>query len=384
MWLPPNTFIKVNVTDSSGNQIPGYPVDQVSVSQLLTLFGGVDTGAANSYLVNFTASFTSLTNGIVLYFVPANSNTGGSTLNVNGLGVINITNLNGSALAAGQLVAGQMAEVIYYAGAWILLAAPVASYGVALGTFGPQSSPFASAATTDLGANASSHVAQVTGNATITSFGGSASLLAPIYSVTLTGSPVLTYNATSLILPGSANIQGAPGDWFLAQYRGGSNWTVLTYQSANVSNDSYLSTAFTTTVTAQAATGLSITLNQIGTYSVKVLAVTYSTGGTSDGLSLQFGGTSTWTGLVPVAGGATFTVATGGPTVTAGAAGTSASPATFASIASSGISNTYTFTAEGVITVSVAGTLTVTAGQTSGPANTSVLGIGSYMIVRRL
>ena len=316
------------------------------------------------------------------FFVPANSNTGASTLNVNGLGVIPITNLNGSALAAGQLVANQLAQVVYYAGAWILVANPVASYGVALGTFGPQQG-VASASTTDLGLYCPSHVAQIGGTTTITSFGSSASILAPIYSITFSGSLQLTYNATSFILPGSANIQTQAGDWCLAQFRGGSLWTILSYQSANVTNDSYLTSAFTTIVTAQAATGLSVTLNQIGTYSIRVFVFGYAVTGTSDGIALQFGGTSTWAQASSAAGNTPF-VGSGTATVTSGAPGTSASPTTFASVATLGIAACDSILSEGIISVSVAGTLTVTAGQTSGPANTSALGIGSYMIVRRL
>ena len=70
VWLLGNVFYKFALTDSAGNNIPGYPVDNISISQLLTLFGGVDTGTANNYLVNFTASFTALANGIVLFFCP--------------------------------------------------------------------------------------------------------------------------------------------------------------------------------------------------------------------------------------------------------------------------------------------------------------------------
>lgn len=382
IWILPNVSLKINVTDSSGNQIPGYPVDQVTVAQLITLWAGTDTGSVNSYILNFTANFTSLTNGIVLFWVPANSNTGTSNLNVNGLGVIPITNLNGSNLAAGQLVANQLAQVVYYGGNWILIANPVASYGVALGTFGPQDG-VASATTTDLGLYAPSHVAQIGGTTTITSFGSSASILAPIYTMTFSGSLTLTYNSLSLILPGSANIQTQPGDWCLAQFLGGSNWKVLTYQSANVTNDSYLTSAFTTIVTTYAATGLSVTLNQIGTYQVRIFGYGYATGGTSDGIALQFGGTSTWTGETSAAGQAPF-VGSGTATVTSGGAGTSASPTTFASVASLGVAANDSFVTEGILSVTVAGTLLVNAAQVSGPANTSALGIGTYMIVRRL
>src|SRR5277367_1323206 len=34
MWIPVNTAIKINVTDSAGNQIPGWPQDQIQNTQL--------------------------------------------------------------------------------------------------------------------------------------------------------------------------------------------------------------------------------------------------------------------------------------------------------------------------------------------------------------
>lgn len=121
VWVPPNVAYKFNLTDSSGNQIPGFPIDNVVSSQLVTLFGGVDTGSANAYAINFTASFSTLTNGIVIYWIPSHDNTGGSTINVNGLGPISITHSDSSALLAEDLTASTPAAILYYNGVWILL-----------------------------------------------------------------------------------------------------------------------------------------------------------------------------------------------------------------------------------------------------------------------
>lgn len=121
VWVPPNVAYKFNLTDSAGNQIPGFPIDNVVSSQLVTLFGGVDTGSANAYAINFTASFSTLTNGIVIYWIPSHDNTGGSTINVNGLGAISITHSDSSALLPEDLTASTPAAIMYYNGVWILL-----------------------------------------------------------------------------------------------------------------------------------------------------------------------------------------------------------------------------------------------------------------------
>jgi len=225
IWLLPNVAYKFVVNDSLGNTIS--TTDQITVSQLLTLFAGVDTGIANNYIVNFIASFSALANGIVLYFVPANNNTGASTLNVNGLGVIPIINVDGSALGANQITAGQMVEVVYYNGNWQLITISAFS-GSTIGTFGI-STTIPSASTTDLG-SATAHVVLVTGTTTITSFGSSASLSAPIYMVRFSGALTLTAGV-ALILPGAANIPVQAGDSLIAQYLGSGNWTVLSFQA---------------------------------------------------------------------------------------------------------------------------------------------------------
>ncbi|MDE2107090.1 MAG: hypothetical protein KGL39_58325 [Patescibacteria group bacterium] len=82
--------------------------------------------------------------------------------------------------------------------------------------FGPQDS-LASATTTDLGSVTSNNVL-ITGTTTINSFGTSASLANPIYIIQFAGILQLTYNATSMILPGGANITTAAGDSAMVEF----------------------------------------------------------------------------------------------------------------------------------------------------------------------
>ncbi len=84
-----------------------------------------------------------------------------------------------------------------------------------------------SAATTDIGA-AAGRVVDVTGTATITSLGTVSEGVWKI--VRFTGACTLTHNATSLILPGGANITAAAGDCAIAVSLGSGNWVVTHYQ----------------------------------------------------------------------------------------------------------------------------------------------------------
>lgn len=87
----------------------------------------------------------------------------------------------------------------------------------------------ASASTTDIGAAASTAVA-ISGTTTITSLGTGTN---KIRFVRFTGaSLVLTYNATSLILPRAANIQTGIGDTAIFQSDGSGNWRCLSYMRA--------------------------------------------------------------------------------------------------------------------------------------------------------
>ena len=88
----------------------------------------------------------------------------------------------------------------------------------------------ASASTTNLGAVTSNKVS-ITGTTTITGFGTVAAGVQRWGR--FTGALTLTHNATSLILPGAANIKTAAGDSFHAVSLGSGNWAVYRYQRAN-------------------------------------------------------------------------------------------------------------------------------------------------------
>ena len=89
----------------------------------------------------------------------------------------------------------------------------------------------ASASTVDLGAQ-TSNVVSITGTTTVNSFGSTATS-GSAFLVTFAGALTLTYNATSMILPGAASITTAAGDSCFAVCEGSGNWAVSLYQQAS-------------------------------------------------------------------------------------------------------------------------------------------------------
>lgn len=130
---------------------------------------------------------------------------------------VNVTTTGGSGTAAswvvaltapvGQVLAGTLTGALEYA-------APAS---------------LASASTVSIG-GAASNLVTVTGTTTITSLGTAAAGV--VRKVTFAGALTLTHNATSLILPGAANITTASGDVAEFVALGGSNWRCTNYTSA--------------------------------------------------------------------------------------------------------------------------------------------------------
>lgn len=108
----------------------------------------------------------------------------------------------------------------------------------------------ASASTTDLGAVASNYI-RITGTTTITALG---TVSAGIWKfVRFAGALTFTHNATSLILPGGANITTVAGDCALMVSEGSGNWRCLQY--TRVSDPVGTAwTAYTPTISAEAGT----------------------------------------------------------------------------------------------------------------------------------
>lgn len=74
-----------------------------------------DTGAANAAVVAYAPALPALTDGMVLWFKAAATNTGAATLNVNGLGTKPIVGAAQSALQGGEIIANGRCMVIYSA-----------------------------------------------------------------------------------------------------------------------------------------------------------------------------------------------------------------------------------------------------------------------------
>jgi len=104
-----------------------------------------------------------------------------------------------------------------------------AAYAI-LRTTNAKGSDIASASTTDIGA-ATGEFVDVTGTTTITSLGTVAAGI--VRTVRFTGALTLTHNATSLILPGAANITTAANDRAEFRSLGSGNWLCVEYIRAD-------------------------------------------------------------------------------------------------------------------------------------------------------
>ena len=94
------------------NVTPALPSSAITAIQQQSFIYAADTGAANAYVVSLTPSPT-LAAGSAVLFKAANTNTGASTLNVNGGGATAITKVGSTPLSGGEITAGQIIFVTY-------------------------------------------------------------------------------------------------------------------------------------------------------------------------------------------------------------------------------------------------------------------------------
>lgn len=88
-----------------------------------------DSGVANTYAVTIPAGIapSGYTNGFTVVFMPGNSNSGASTLNINSLGSVPLVTASGGALATGAIVAGTIVWATYYGGNFYVFNPPSTS-----------------------------------------------------------------------------------------------------------------------------------------------------------------------------------------------------------------------------------------------------------------
>lgn len=78
-----------------------------------TFYGGASAAGTDTYAVTPSPAFTAYATGMTIVFKADVANTGGATLNVNGLGAKTLTDTSGTALETGAIVASQMVQCVY-------------------------------------------------------------------------------------------------------------------------------------------------------------------------------------------------------------------------------------------------------------------------------
>ncbi len=386
VWFPANIALKFVLTDAAGNTI--WTRDQVVNTQLISLFAGTDTGSSSLYILTFATPFStySAMAGTPIFWIPANTSLSGATINVNGIGVVGLYNGNGTPISAGQIIAGYLTEIVYQANiagsgnSGFVVLPGTSLQGVAIGTFGPEV-PVASAATVDLGA-AGSHSIQITGSTTISSFGSSASLLAPYYLIRFSGAMTLTYNASTLQLPGGTSITTSAGDSAIAQYLGGGAWRIAFYQySQSASSNAKIKpadTILTSNATLTADPDLQTNTLAVGRYSYELLLIFDSV---AAGAGFQWTNDGTLVdsrGLMP---GLVSGFVNG---VAVGPASSSfySTTITYATVGTGANANQVLY--KGSILVGTAGTLGIKWAQAASTASATTLRAGSYLLTTLL
>lgn len=193
----------INLTTGSGKVVD---VTGTTTITAITMADGAER------VVRFTGALT-LTNGASLV-LPSGANittAAGDFATFRGYAAgvvrcVSYTRANGQAVvSAGGFTGGTLTSALNYA----------------------TTATIASAATTDIGAATSNDIS-VTGTTTITALGTIAA--GAERTVTFAGALTLTHNATSLILPGAANITTAAGDVAVFISLGSGNWRCKSYQ----------------------------------------------------------------------------------------------------------------------------------------------------------
>ena len=222
------------------------------------------TGTASAYVVTYSVAPAALYTGQVFRLIAHLASTGAGTLNINSLGATAIKKASGGALvdiAAGDLGAAAAFEV-YYNGTYFVLVDTPYVLSTASTTEVLTGTDTAKAATSDAiaalweqGADIASATSisvgeggyfNVTGTTTITDIDFATDKAGRRVWLKFAAALTLTHNATTLILPGGANITTAAGDTAEFVSEGSDNVRCVSYTKASgkpVANPDALSTA---------------------------------------------------------------------------------------------------------------------------------------------
>lgn len=226
-----NYNLRVLLKESGGATIrdidPVYPVMINLIGTNITSATTTDIGAAKGDFVTVTGTTTITSLGTA---------PGGARRTVRFSGALTLTYNASSLILPGAAnittVAGDIASFRALDGTsnWICETYTRASGYPIVYPPRTRGADIASATTTDIG-DATGDFIDVTGTTTITGLGTIGAGVERL--VRFTGILILTHNATSLILPGAANITTAVGDTAVFRSLGSGNWVCITYTRAN-------------------------------------------------------------------------------------------------------------------------------------------------------
>ena len=112
VWLLPGQTYKFVLEDSVGNVI--WTVDNINPAPNSGVVNTLTNVAGSNTITGVCSGINQYQAGDIFSGMPASSNTGATTLNINGLGQVNVT-IGGSALTGGEIVSGKP-FVFYYTG----------------------------------------------------------------------------------------------------------------------------------------------------------------------------------------------------------------------------------------------------------------------------
>jgi hypothetical protein len=222
--LPMGNFRHTGVADGSAR------TDYAALGQTQNgafLWGGTAGGTANAATISLNPPLAAYAAGQAFRFqTGAAANTSAVTLNVNSLGATAVNKGDGTtALAAGDLPANAVITVVHDGTRFRLIDPAISP---TLDAITPAWVDLASATTPDLGTVTAN--VRITGTTTITGFGTAASGITR--KLRFAAALTLTYNATSLIFPGAADITTAAGDTAEAISLGSGNWVLVNFTRA--------------------------------------------------------------------------------------------------------------------------------------------------------
>lgn len=106
------------------NDVTQYTLDNLQFAKYSgsATYAGATTGSSNAYVATLSPALLSLANGAKITFEANHTNTGAATLNVNGLGAIELAHANDTPFAANEVVSGNTYTAVYEAStnAWLV------------------------------------------------------------------------------------------------------------------------------------------------------------------------------------------------------------------------------------------------------------------------